>query len=83
MTSSTLFLSDSPVHMGKTNKKCDYNLGNSLLKVSRQERDLGVLINCNGKQFKQCSAAVNKANAVLGMIKSNVVFKSKDNIYYS
>ena len=68
------------MHMGKTNKKCDYNLGNSLLKESKQERDLGVLINCNGKQFEQCSAAVKKTNAVLGMIKRNVVFKSKDNI---
>ena len=65
---------------GKTNKKCDYNLGNNHLKKSKQERDLGVLINCNGKQFDQCSAAVKKSNAVLGMIKRNVVFKSKDNI---
>ena len=54
------------MHMSKTNKKCDYNLdnnlncnlGNRLLKESKQERDLGVLINCNGKQFEQCSAAV-------------------------
>ena len=29
------------MNMGKTNKKCDYNLGNSLFKESKQERDLG------------------------------------------
>ena len=39
------------MHMGKTNKKCSYNLGNNLLKESKQERDLGELIDCNGKQF--------------------------------
>ena len=66
--------------MGKTNTRCDYNLGNNHLKESKQERDLEVIINCKGKQFEQCSTAVNKANAVLGMIKRNVVFKSKDNI---
>jgi hypothetical protein len=63
------------MHMGKTNTKCSYNLGNSLLKESKLERGLGVLINCNGKQFEQCSAAVKKANAVLGMIKRNVVLR--------
>ena len=68
------------VHMGKNNKKHEYKLGNSVLLKSVKERDLGVIINYNGKSSEQCISAVNKASQVLGMIKRNIVYKSKDNI---
>jgi ribonucleases P/MRP protein subunit RPP40 len=68
------------MHMGRSNLKFDYRLGNNVLKNCEQERDLGVIINCNGKQSEQCNVAVKKANAILGMIKRNIEFKSKENV---
>ena len=53
--------------MHTTNQKSWVNLGNNLIKESKRERELGVLINCNDKQFELCSVAVKKGrpNAVL------------------
>ena len=68
------------MHMGRSNLKFDYRLGNNVLKNCKQERDLGVIISCNGKQSEQCNVAVKKANAILGMIKRNIEFKSKQNM---
>ena len=39
-----------------------------IVKVN-EEKDLGVLIDCNLKFHSQCSAVVNKANRLLGLIK--------------
>jgi hypothetical protein len=66
------------MHLGSKNPQCEYKMGNNILKISKQERDLGVIIDSSGKSTEQCKMAVKKANAVLGMIKRNIVFKSKD-----
>ena len=42
--------------------------GMDIVKVN-EEKDLGVLIDCNLKFHSQCSAVVNKANRLLGLIK--------------
>ena len=68
------------IHMGKSNKEFEYKLGENVVKKSVQERDLGVLINHNGKFSEQCAIAVKKANTVLGMIKRNIVYKNKDSM---
>jgi hypothetical protein len=68
------------MHMGRTNLKNDYSLGGNVLKKIEQEKDLGVMINFNGKQSEQCLIAAKKANTVLGMIKRNISFKSKENM---
>jgi hypothetical protein len=68
------------IHMGKNNKEFEYQLGGKVLKISKQEKDLGVIMDCSGKSSEQSGLAVKKANAVLGMIKRNIAFKSKDNI---
>lgn len=68
------------IHMGKNNNEAEYKMGDKILKKSTVERDLGVLIDCSGKASEQCALAAKKANAVLGMIKRNISFKSKDNI---
>ena len=65
------------LHMGKNNKAAEYKMGTNKLKVSIQERDLGVIIDKSGKSSEQCVLAVQKANSVLGMIKRNIQFKSK------
>ena len=66
------------IHMGKNNAEYNYKLGENIIKTSTKERDLGVIIDKTGKASEQCIMAVKKANAVLGMIKRNINFKSKD-----
>ena len=64
--------------MGYNNKEFDYMLGNNVIKSSKTERDLGVVIDRTGNSTEQCILAARKVNTVLGMIKSNINFKSKD-----
>jgi ribonucleases P/MRP protein subunit RPP40 len=66
------------IHMGKNNKEAEYKMGGNVLKKSKKERDLGVIIDYTGKPSEQCVMAVKKANSVLGMIKRNITFKSKE-----
>ena len=66
------------IHMGRTNNQVDYKMGNAILRKSENERDLGVLVSSNGKFSEQCVLAAKKANAVLGMIKRNIKFKSME-----
>ena len=66
------------IHMGVKNKKNDYEMGGIALRKSSKERDLGVIIDSNGKSTEQCVMAVKKANTMLGMIKRNIHFKSRD-----
>ena len=65
------------MHMGSDNKKREYLLGEKLLKKSKQESDLGVVMDSSGKPSLQCIKAVKNANVILGMIKRNIVFRSK------
>jgi Reverse transcriptase (RNA-dependent DNA polymerase)/Endonuclease-reverse transcriptase len=66
------------LHMGKNNKEVEYKIGVNAIQKSNKARDLGVIIDKNGKSSEQCVSAVKKANSVLGMIKRNIHFKSRD-----
>ena len=66
------------IHMGKNNKEAEYKMGESVIKKSKKERDLGVFIASSGKSSEQCVLAVKKANSILGMIKRNIHFKSRE-----
>lgn len=66
------------MHLGRNNPQNEYTMGNNILKKSKQERDLGVIMDTSGKSTEQCKIAVKKSNAMLGMIKRNINFKSKD-----
>jgi len=48
-----------------------------------EERDLGVIMSKDMKWEKQCIAAVKKMNRVLGMIKRNLIDRSKETMYKS
>ena len=41
-------------HIGRNNKLYSYNMNNATLKTVDMERDLGVIINKNGKYLEQC-----------------------------
>ena len=44
----------------------------------KQEKDLGVIINCNLKVSDQCIAASKKANMMLGLISRNFYHKAPE-----
>ena len=51
-------------------------MNNATIKTVDVERDLGVIINKNGKYSGDCLMAVKKANCVLCMIKRNIKCKN-------
>ena len=51
-----------------------------VLKVSEEERDLGVIMHRSAKPLRQCAEASKKANSTLGMIRRTIVTRDKDTI---
>src|SRR6218665_1632722 len=55
-------------------------MGDKVLKVSEEERDLGVIMHRSVKPSRQCAEASKKANSTLGMIRRTIVTRDKDTI---
>src|SRR6218665_2299146 len=70
----------SVMHMGKRNQGLSYEMGGKVLKVSEEERDLGVIMHRSAKPSRQCAEASKKANSTLGMIRRTMVTRDKDTI---
>src|SRR6218665_773361 len=70
----------SVMHMGKGNKELSYGMGGKLLKVSEEERDLGVIMHRSAKPSRECAEAAKKANSTVGMIRRTIVTRDKDTI---
>jgi len=68
----------SVVHLGRNNPGSEYKLGDKALRVSDNERDLGVIVDKNLKFSEQCKSVAGKANSTLGMIRRNVVSRNKN-----
>jgi len=68
------------MHMGYNNIQAEYAMNDVKLECISEEKDLGVLISDDLQNEKQCSAAVMKANRMLGMIKQNFADRSKETI---
>jgi ribonuclease P/MRP protein subunit RPP40 len=66
------------MHFGTRNTECKYNLNATQLKVVEEEKDLGICIDRKLNFSKQCAAAANRANRILGMIKRNVRSRDRD-----
>ena len=65
------------MHIGANNNLYTYNMNNAKLKTVHVERDLGVIINRNGK-YSEVFTGCKKANCVLGMITRNIKCKNSD-----
>jgi len=68
----------SVMHMGKDNKRFQYEMGGIVLRTTEEERDLGVIVNSSAKPSRQCAEAAGKANKVLGMIKRTIISREKE-----
>ena len=68
----------SVMHIGKKGADHEFKLCGKGLKVTTEEKDLGVIMHSSLKPSRQCAEAAKKANRILGMIKRTVVSREKD-----
>ena len=66
------------LHIGNRNKGYEYEMRGQKINTSTSVKDLGITVTRDLKFSQQCSEAAKKANRMLGFIKRNFIFKSKD-----
>ena len=68
------------MHFGKKNSRQEYTMGGHKLESSRQEKDLGVLIEDNLNPSAQRAKAAAKANMVLGQLTRGCTWRDPENL---
>ena len=68
------------MHFGKKNTRQEYTMGGHILEESKQEKDLGVIIEDSLKPSAQCAKAAAKANMVLGQLTRGCTWRDPENL---
>ncbi len=66
------------LQVGHSNKKYEYDMMGQKIVATPSVKDLGITISKNLKFSQHCNEAAKKANRILGFVKRNFTYKSKD-----
>ena len=64
---------------GYGNLDINSNMGDTVLRTTVKEKDLGITISADMKVSEQCGIASSKSNHILGLIRRNITHKEKVN----
>ena len=65
------------LHTGHGNLDVNHKMGDTVLDLTVEEKDLGVTISADMKVLEQCCIAASKGNQIIGLIRRNITYKGK------